>query len=166
MFILHTNPPLTVRAIQKKIVPRLQPFATEAYMRKLVASGKVRAIPKNKGNGRTGWQFSILKEQTTTAPPSNKKPKRRKRRVANCPVCEIDGMKTKQGVAKMLGIPPRRVDRLLAATRRNNGIFPLPVGKKDVGRRIPYNVWKPEDIVAYKEITENNLYYREGVQNR
>jgi phage FluMu protein gp41 len=152
MFILQTNPPLTVRAIQKKIVPRLQPFVTEPYMRSLVVSGKVAAVPRNKGAGRTGWLFSIPKEQSKTVLPPAKKPYRRKRRVARQLVYEVDGLLTKHGVAAKLGVSAYQVEKLFALAKNERNFFPLPASKKHVGAYCPANVWKPEDIDAYKEM--------------
>jgi hypothetical protein len=73
MFILRTNPPLSVHFIQKNVVQRLQYFVTDAFMRKLAASGKVTAIPKNHGNGRTSYLYTIPGQKTTSVQRNEKR---------------------------------------------------------------------------------------------
>jgi len=79
-----------------------------------------------------------------------RKKRRVRKRVRH--VLHVDGLLTARGVADKLGITKTQVERLLERTRRNGGLFPLPVNKKHVGAHVPANVWKPEDIDAYKEI--------------
>ena len=103
-------------------------------------------VSGNGGRSAFLWSIESIEKYKRKHMP---KPKKQKQSIGI--VYEVDGLLTKNGVARKMNTSPDAVDSLLERTRRIGGIFPMPCEKKNIGTGIPANVWRPEDINAYIE---------------